>query len=159
MNAARVIHGMAAFMLLGMGYVLLGEFGVAYKHGHIGEAFRNYEKSLHESGLPWLSALVLPMAPIAWWSALTPLFLAIGTASRVPAESPSATAIHWLCLVSLVDLIVLGVFFAYVKVTAVMGYPLIPPPTPTEIAVNAGLLVASGYWMAWGIRRAGRPPG
>jgi hypothetical protein len=159
MNAARVIHGIAAFMLLGMAYVLLGEFGVAYKHGHIGEAFRQYEKSLHESGLPWLSALVLPLAPIAWWSALTPLFLAIGIAARVPAESPSETAMHWLCLVSLVDLIVLGAFFAYVKVTAVMGYPLIPPPTPAEIAVNAGLLVASGCWMARGIRRAGRPPG
>jgi hypothetical protein len=112
MNAARVIHGIAAFMLLGMAYVILGEFGVSYKYGQIGESFRKYDEFFHENSLPWLSALVLPLAPIAWWSALTPLFLAIGIAARVPAGSPISTAIHWLCLVSLVDLIVLGVFHA-----------------------------------------------
>jgi hypothetical protein len=82
-----------------------------------------------------------------------------GIAARVPAGSPSAVAFHWLCIVSVVDLIVPGAFFAYVKVAAVMGYPLIPPPTPAEIGVNASLLVASGCWMARGIRRAGCPPG
>src|SRR5688572_11894230 len=118
MNAARVIHGIAAFMLLGMAYLLLREFGIAYKHGHIGEAFREYEKFTGD-GLPWLSALVLPLAPIAWWSSLIPLFYSIGIAARVPASSPSALAFHWLGIVAIVDLIVLGVFITYVKVTAV----------------------------------------
>jgi hypothetical protein len=35
---------------------------------------------------------------------------------------------------------VLGVFLAYVKVTAVMGSPLAPPPTPIELGIIAPFL-------------------
>ena len=57
MNAARVIHGIAAFMLLGLAFLLLREFGIAYKYGQIGVDYARYEKELREDALPWLSAL------------------------------------------------------------------------------------------------------
>jgi hypothetical protein len=156
MNAARVIHGIAAFMLLGLAFVMLREFGVAYKYGHIGEAYGRYDRELHESTLPWLSALVVPLTPISWWSALTPLFSAIGVAVRVPTESRVHLAIHWLVIVVIVSIVVLGSFIAYVKVTAVMGNPYVPPPTPLELGVNVALLLASGAWMVRGIILARR---
>ncbi len=156
MNAARVIHGIAAFMLLGLAFLLLREFGINYKYGHIGEAYREYEEVLHENALPWLSAFILPLMPVAWWCGLTPMFCAIGVAVRVPAASPVWLAIHWLALVVIVSVVVLGAFLAYVKVTAVMGYPLISPPTPLEIGTNAAMLAAAAVWMIHGILRARR---
>jgi hypothetical protein len=151
MNAPRVIHGIATFMLLGMAFVMLREFGVSYKFGTMGLAFRQYEGSL-----PWLSALVLPLAPIAWWCAFTPLCCAIGVAVRVPANSPVSLAIHWLAIVIIANVVVLGVFFSYLKATSVMGYPMITPPTPLEIGTNAALLAAAGFWMIRGIIQARR---
>ena len=156
MNAARVIHGIAAFMLLGVAFVMLREFGISYKFGEMGLAYREYEKHLGEAALPWLSSLVLPLTPIAWWCAFTPFFCAIGVAARVPADSPVLLAIHWLTVVIVVDVVVLGAFLAYLKVTAVMGYPLITPPTPLEIGIHVSVLIAAGVWMARGIIQARR---
>jgi len=151
MNAARVIHGIAAFMLLGMAFVMLREFGVSYKFGGMNLAFHNsYER------LPWLSALIIPLAPIAWWCAFTPLFCAVGMAVRVPAASAVSLAICWLSIVVIVDIAVFGTFLAYLKVTSVMGYPMITPPTSTEVGVQVFLLIASGVWMTRGINRARR---
>jgi hypothetical protein len=156
MNAARVIHGIAAFMLLGLAFVMLREFGISYKFGHLSEIYRTYDTALRESNLPWLSALILPLRPIAWWSALTPLFCAIGVAARVPANSSAWQAIHWLTIVIVVNLVVLGVLFAYMKATSLMGYPSILPPTPLEIGTNVTMLVAAGIWMTRGILVARR---
>jgi hypothetical protein len=150
MNAARVIHGIAAFMLLGVAFVMLREFGINYKFGQIGAEYAKYGKELRNDALPWISALVLPFTPIAWWSALTPLFCSIGVAVRVPASSPVSLAIHWLSIVIIVSVVVFGSFAAYLKITAVMGFPLISPPTSLEIGVNAALLIASTAWMTRG---------
>ena len=156
MNAARVIHGIAAFMLLGLAFVMLREFGISYKFGHLSVLYREYDMAARESTLPWLSALILPLRPIAWWSALTPLFCAIGVAARVPANSPVWLAIHWLTIMVIVNVVVLGVLFAYVKATSLMGYPSILPPTPLEIGSNVAMLAAAGIWMTRGILVARR---
>jgi hypothetical protein len=138
-------------MLLGVAFLMLREFGMSYKFGLLGESYREFGASL-----PWLSSLVLPAVPCAWWSTLTPLFCAIGVAARVPSGSRTSLAILWLAIASIANAIVLGAFLPYVKGTSTLGYVVSTDPTPLQIAVNAVLLVASGAWMGRGIHLAKR---
>lgn len=151
MNAARVIHGIAAFMLLGVAFLMLREFAMAYRFSLLGDTFRELQASL-----PWLSSLILPAAPFAWWCSLTPVFCSIGVATRVPSNSPITLAIQWLILVIIADVMILGAFLPYVKATSAMGYVVATDPTTQQIVVNVVMLVSAGFWMARGIVSARR---
>ncbi|RYD22374.1 MAG: hypothetical protein EOP88_08375 [Verrucomicrobiaceae bacterium] len=92
--------------------------------------------------LPVLTSVLLPFGPLAWWSYLTPVALAVAVAASLRTPVPPVGQILLLAAAILQSLIMVAVAKPYFIMTSVMGY-FIPEYPPVPLAANLTLMGAS----------------
>lgn len=105
-----------------------------------------------DSKFPPISKFLWRLGPIAWWSYLTPFFLAIGIAFRFRHPIALSSLLIYLFVVIINLLILISAFDPYGKLYKVVGNSVADSLDPFALMVNISAVILTLIFCALSIR-------
>jgi hypothetical protein len=107
-----------------------------------------------DSEFPLISALLWRLGPLAWWSYLTPFFIAIGISFRIQYPIKSSLLLISFLAVAMNTLITISAFVPYGNLYKVVGFSIANSSDYQALMVNIGAVLSSFMFCSISIRKS-----
>ena len=131
----RVIVSVASFVMLYLPLCLLDRVRTDLLYSSLGQMYQQIELSDQWADgdyIPWITKVVLPAAPVGWWSYIAPVLIATGVGLRVGRRVKLPGAVALLIAAFVLSVAITASIVPYVKILQPMGLPLKGAPGARE---------------------------
>ena len=138
MIRSRIIVGFSVFLASATPLYLLSSVTYGVRYGILTKIYQD-----SDIVFPILARALWPFGPLAWWSYITPIAMAVGVSARIRSilNLPFLAALFGFCAIQ--SIIIIGAFEPFQKFGGVMGYPEPTPYPMLSLVINVGLVVGS----------------
>lgn len=138
---SRIGMGLIYGVMIMLPLLLLGRFRYDMHFGGLGEAYDNLGYTPFEP--PILVKCLLPVAPVRWWSYLSPITIGIAVGARLERKITAAKLTFSLVGAVILFATVFEIHRPYVELQSFMGYPASDPIDSLNLLGNIGLVGSS----------------
>lgn len=152
MKLSRIIIGIQFMLLSSLILKLFQQVREDILWSALGKWYRD-SSNVADVDFPVVVRMLMPFAPVAWWSWITPVAVGIFVATRLRRSLDSTTLILSSLGTVAFCVVMISVFLAYSMPFQYMGYPQEVPVDPSSMVANLALVALSVGCASYAISR------